>query len=360
MIHKVVLGLIFGDEGKGRTVDYLCGKSKNPLVVRFEGGQQAGHTAFYKGIKHEFANFGAGTLRGIPTYWMPTCTIDPIGIYNEFYVLQEKDVKPVLYIDPACPVTTPYDIQMNLWVEHENKHGSCGVGVGTTLQREENRYHLLYRDLFYPEIFKIKLEMIKRYYGHEVGKAMRNEDLREFMDCVAFIVDNKNIRTGKPDFNENEIETCIYEGAQGLLLDQNFGFFPHVTRGNTGLENIKHLLKNPVIYLVTRAYQTRHGNGPMTNVEFVHTIKNDPNEVNINNEKQGKFRKTLLDLNLLQYAIEAANLPKDKCILVVNLLNHIKDYELTLNNIKIICKDENAFIEQIKSYLKIENVVTFR
>lgn len=107
MANKAVIGLGFGDEGKGLFTDYLCSQSANPLVVRFSGGQQAGHTVVRDGIRHVFSNFCAGALQGAPSYFSKFCTIDPIGIVNELTVLLDKGVEPLLFIDTNCPVTTP-------------------------------------------------------------------------------------------------------------------------------------------------------------------------------------------------------------------------------------------------------------
>jgi adenylosuccinate synthase len=80
---KAVLGAGFGDEGKGLVTDWLCRSCAKPLVIRFCGGQQAGHTVAANGLRHVFSNFGAGTLRGVPTYFSRFCTIDPVGMINE-------------------------------------------------------------------------------------------------------------------------------------------------------------------------------------------------------------------------------------------------------------------------------------
>jgi adenylosuccinate synthase len=63
--------------------------------------------------KHVFSNFGSGTLQGVPTYWSPYCTIDPVGVINEYKILKDKGIEPKLYIDSRCPVTTPYDKRHN-------------------------------------------------------------------------------------------------------------------------------------------------------------------------------------------------------------------------------------------------------
>jgi len=86
----IVVGLGYGDEGKGLTTDFLCGQSKFPLVIRFNGGHQAGHTVVTKdGVRHVFSSFGAGTLRNAPTYWSRYCTFSPA------YLLYELESLPV-------------------------------------------------------------------------------------------------------------------------------------------------------------------------------------------------------------------------------------------------------------------------
>lgn len=352
MSHKAVIGLGFGDEGKGITTDYLCSLSSVPLVVRYSGGQQAGHTVVLDGKTHVFSNFGSGTLRGIPSYWSKHCTVDPIGIVNEWDKLISKNIIPELYIDYQCPVTTPYDAYNNQVLESKHNHGTCGVGVGATIHREENHYHLTFGDLFYPNILTIKMELIKKYYGSPKIK------LDRFYQCVYSIIHTSDVKCIQE--LPSQFENYIYEGSQGLLLDQNFGFFPHVTRSNTGSKNIIEFCPEPELFLVTRAYQTRHGNGPMTNEDIPHNIKADTNETNINNKYQGAFRRSLLDLDLLLYGMA-----KDAYIsatpwgknLVITCLDHVvNEYRFTYKGKLMYCHDENDFIQKIAIILGFSNV----
>ena len=158
-----VIGLGFGDEGKGITTDYLCTQFSYPLVIRFCGGHQAAHTVVVDGVSHVFSNFGSGTLRDVRTFWAKYCTVDPIGILNELDVLKEINIhEPELFIDPACPITTPYDKRFNKFREINNLHGSCGVGFGATIEREKNHYSLTFADLFYPKIFEILALLVRK------------------------------------------------------------------------------------------------------------------------------------------------------------------------------------------------------
>ncbi|MBF0469314.1 MAG: adenylosuccinate synthetase, partial [Desulfamplus sp.] len=265
MSHKVVIGAGFGDEGKGLFTDYLCRQASNPLVIRFSGGQQAGHTVVANGIRHVFSNFGAGTLQGVPSYFSKFCTVDPVGIVNELEALLAKGVKPQLRIDAKCPVTTPYDILYN---QKNHLHGTCGVGVGDTINREEHHYSLTFEDLFFPWIFETRLDLIKQFYNGHTDVV-----LDDFLECCDVIINSDLIKKsyGLPT---GKYSDYIYEGSQGLLLDQHYGFFPHVARSSTGTLNASILSGNNRldIYLITRAYQTRHGKGPMSNESLPHNI----------------------------------------------------------------------------------------
>ncbi len=97
MKNYAVIGLGFGDEGKGMFTDILCSRLYQPIVVRFSGGQQAGHTVYKdRKVSHVFSNFGSGSFRKVPTFWSRFCTMDPVGILNELSILKTKNVNPLL------------------------------------------------------------------------------------------------------------------------------------------------------------------------------------------------------------------------------------------------------------------------
>lgn len=353
--NTIVCGLGFGDEGKGLVVNSISHQSDYDLVVRYSGGQQAGHTVINNGRRHVFSNFGAGTFNNIPTYWSKHCTFDPVGMMNEYKILQSLGVNPILIIDPKCPVTTPYDILSNNNCQDTKKHGTCGVGVGKTKKREENFYSLLAEDLMYPSVLNIKLEMIQNYY-----EIKDNSVHYKFQRNIEKLLNNKDIQIlSLVTANTKN----IFEGSQGLLLDQHFGFFPHVTPSDLGTKNILNMVGGNGLHvaLVTRAFQTRHGNGPMTNTELPENryIKDNPNETNIYNNRQGGFRKSILDLDLLKYAIN-----KDEYIknyqnkeLYITCLDLVEKYGFTYNNMLHMFTDRDKFINAIKVVLDIETIV---
>lgn len=316
---NIVLGMGFGDEGKGLTTDYLCLQNPNSLVVRFNGGQQAGHTVVTeKGKRHVFSNYGSGTLQGNPSYMSQFCTIYPAGIAHEYTTLVALGFRPELYIDALAMVTTPYDIAWNRALELINRHGSCGLGFGSTIERNESPNRLYAQDLLYPMVLQEKLKTIYRYYLQKCKADGRQNLLIAFQEAVQEISEEEFLyfveRTVKiaKILPEHEVfsrfNSFVFEGAQGILLDMDYGFFPHVTRSNTTSKNALELIKRnglaePSIYYITRAYQTRHGNGPMTNEKLLLKLQGTENETNQSNPWQGHFRRSVLDLELLNFAL---------------------------------------------------------
>lgn len=348
-VHAVI-GLGFGDEGKGVTTNSLAQSLPNPLVVRFSGGQQAAHTVMLdKDTQHVFSNFGSGSFHGVPTYWSKYCTFDPIGVMNELDVLAEKGIKPILYIDKKSPVTTPYDKLHNQTSKEYLKAGTCGVGVGATFQREEDHYSLTVGDLLYPSVLKEKLNLIGEYY-----KSFTHTSA--FLECCDCILESDNLHI--VDEMPEGYDNIIFESSQGLLLDKDIGFFPHVTWSNVGSPNILEMGFNPKLYLVTRAFQTRHGNGPMTNTELELKVKDNPYETNIFNVYQKTFKRTILDLDLLKYGIE-----KDEFIrtspnkeLVITCMDLLEEYCYTVKGALVRHTTKKGFVQDIALYLGIDKV----
>lgn len=367
MSHAVI-GMGFGDEGKGLMTDFLASESsiklnpylaRNKMVVRYSGGQQAGHTVTIGDQRHVFSTFGSGTLRGVPTFWSHFCTVDPVEIVREMNILKDvSDEIPILFIDPNCPVTTPTDKVFQQGDKENLSNGTCGFGVGTTFQREEDFYHLLARDIWNPTVLKMKYEQINKSYYH--GTFSPKEEMEKFYEACETIRNSMTIKLRQ--FDSLEGHHLIFEGSQGLLLDQHIGFFPNVTRSNTGTRNILQMGYRPEITLVTRAYQTRHGNGPMTNLKLNddYYIAEDDRETNVNNDFQGEFRRSMLDLDLLYHGISTdpyiARLKSDEVNLCVTCLDHLDDdFCFTLEGEKYIYKTPERFVEEIGKVLGIQN-----
>ena len=306
----IVVGLGFGDEGKGMTVNSLCSDPNNEMVIRMSGGQQCGHTVVTDKIRHVFSSFGSGTLKGVPTYWSEYCTVDPMSVIKEGNKLIEQGITPKIIYNANAMITTPFDVVQNIMVDLNKGHGTVGVGFGATIQRNESHYRLNVRDLYFSKIRDEKLKNILKYYGYTTPL---NTKAQKFYDNFIEACD-KFIKMY--DFVENfaQLHTrdkkLIFEGGQGIMLDQDYGFFPNVTRSYTTSRNAMEFIINNLdssdveTYYVTRAYQTRHGIGYMTNADLpISYIKINPNETNVDTGYQGTFRKSVLDLDLLKYAL---------------------------------------------------------
>lgn len=296
MKTSIVVGLCYGDESKGATVSFLS--KPNDLVVRFNGCHQAGHTVVKDGYRHVFSSFGAGTLNGAHTYWSEYCPFYPKAFYNERQVLLRNGFDPIHYIHPLSPITTPFDIDHNQQTEDINKHGSVGVGFGATVGRHENTPFKLHAiDLTYRHILLHKLNLIADYYKSD----NREEKINDFL----WYVDRNFLRIKTLSEIKNNYEHIIFEGAQGIMLDMDHGFFPNVTRSNTTSKNAMQIIKDnelpaPHVYYVMRSYLTRHGNGFMPN-EDAELLFAD--ETNITHKYQGAFRQGFHSLDQLTYAI---------------------------------------------------------
>jgi len=298
---KVVIDAGFGDGGKGLVVDNLC-ESNNPLVVRFSGGQQCGHTVITpEGVKHTFSSYGSGSLRGCQTFCTEDTTMYLPALINEYNILSEK-CKPDMVIHPLAMLTTPYDVAYNRAKEEcLVKHGSCGLGVGATMKRcIETPYKTFVQDLVYPEMLLEKMNSVREYYKRLI---LDHEEFRYAFDChvgqlfPAFIESLKQWHR-KIHF---KIGLChdlprryvVFEGSQGIMLDMDHGVFPNVTYANTTSKNAwKYIRKwslSPEIFYVTRCYTTRHGEGWMPDERPIELI-NTEEEINVTNRWQGGFR----------------------------------------------------------------------
>ena len=329
-----VIGANYGDEGKGLMTDYFAARDPlKSLVVRFNGGAQAGHTveippedpAFAK--RHVFHHFGSGTFAGATTYLGPRFIVNPILFNREYQEI--KNTLPKVYVNSKSLVTTPYDMLINQWLEKSrglNRHGSCGVGIHETEFRDQFTT-LRVSDLYNDDLLHGIITFIRQKYipnrlnelnipeTPEIKKILNSSEFAgKFMDeCRDFKAQVELVGT---KYIFDKFETIIFEGAQGLLLDQDFGRFPYVTHSNTGLKNVVELIRESKIdpsldentlnvCYVTRWYMTRHGEGPFPNEygskPMYPTMIDRTNETN---EWQGELRYGFLDLNDLHARIE--------------------------------------------------------
>lgn len=313
MSTYAVIGTQFGDEGKGITVDFLTRSLLNSIVVRYSGGQQAGHNVSIDGLSHIHANYASGALGGCPSFFSEHTTFYLNTLANEKEILESKGGNTKLYVHPLAKVTTPYDVAYNRALEKKNNHGSCGLGIAATHKRHEAGYKLCAIDLFHPILFNKKLNEISRYYNTKVADEGLDQDMYfEYIAKYATIF--RLLAQDYKDYIDISVyevlrnyENVVFECSQGIMLDMDHGIFPHVTWGSTTSKNAIDICKKarldmPHIHYVTRCYSTRHGNGWMPNEGSVELI-NAPELTNTTNEWQKEFRTGEVDYELLQYAL---------------------------------------------------------
>lgn len=302
MKHSIVLGLAFGDEGKGATTQWLCRQAlkygRKPIVVRFNGGAQAAHTVNLNGEEHICSTFGSGVLLGVPTFLDRDFYFDPIAAYNEYKTLETKS--PTLLIHPDCRVVTPYDIMAGINNPKVVRDGTCGKGIFQTFNRYNNAsFQSILPKKDQADFLRMFLYQVRSHY--QVEKDYELEDL-----FVQSMQELPVTVTTEPSLSDDT--EIIYEGAQGLLLDMDFGFYPHVTPSHTGLDNlVDDALSESDVYLVTRTYTTRHGNGyePRQPLSWDLSAKH---ETNVKNEYQGVFKTGALDFDLIYKVIDRHHL----------------------------------------------------
>ena len=324
---KVVIGSGFGDEAKGVMTDYFSSTAENGIVVRFNGSAQAGHTVTTpEGKRHVFSHVGAGSFNYLPTFLSSYFVVNPMLFNKEIKELKEINLVPKVYVDENCYVTTPYDIMLNQIAEivrGSKKHGSCGVGFNETIERClcGEQFKLTIADLNNERLMRDKICCIRDNYVKFRLKQLgidkipeRYENLLAIDEIIeSYIYDVENMLDLVVVTNSNilnQFETIVFEGAQGLLLDQNHKYFPHVTRSNTGMRNVAEIIskagfqdQNIEIVYVTRAYMTRHGAGPFPTELESKPYENIVDLTNVPNSFQDTLRFGLLDLDNLAAAI---------------------------------------------------------
>ncbi|MEW2352916.1 adenylosuccinate synthetase [Spirillospora sp. NPDC029432] len=322
MAHVIVADLGYGDAGKGTVVDRLCARGPEPVaaVVRFNGGAQAAHNVVAEdGRHHTFAQFGSGTFTpGVATHLSRFMLVDPLALAGEAAHLRSLgagDAIERLTVDRAAPLTTPYHRAANRARETARgaaRHGSCGMGIGETAAYALAHPDTAPRagDCLSPARLRRRLAAVHDWYRDEFpgGEAVPPVD-----DCAdAFTAFAERVHVVGEEHLHRLLRAgnVVFEGAQGVLLDEWRGFHPYTTWSTTTFANAETLLaeagQGPAYRLgVLRAYATRHGPGPFVTEDPALTA-DLPDAHNGTGRWQGAFRVGHLDAVALRYALEVA------------------------------------------------------
>ena len=324
----LVIGLGYGDEGKGGIIDYLTRKHEASLIVRFGGGAQAAHNVVLAdGRHHTFAQMGSGTFAGARTHLSKHMLVNPVFLRDETRHLRDLGIDnpySLLTVHKEALITNPFQVAANRLREmHRSggRHGSCGMGIGETVADFVALGDgLRAGDLTDPDIIQDKLKISQEFKRMQIRPLLEGlpwtEDLdrewdilnRSFGLLVDFYLDfAKRVTLVGDEFLEGALrsdKTIIFEGAQGVLLDQSFGWFPYVTRSTTTYANAIDLLKgHPATRLgLLRTYSTRHGAGPFVTED---ASLGHYEAHNGWGQWQEKFRQGHFDFVAVDYALRA-------------------------------------------------------
>lgn len=320
-VAHAVIGANFGDEGKGLATDALAAdlmsRGLDPVVVRSNGGAQAGHTVETQGRRHVFHHVGAGAFTGARTHLSRFFVAHPALLLRELQELRPLlPAAPEITIDPAAQVTTPWDVLLNQAAEAARgaaRHGSCGVGFGETLERVARGHPLTVADLAAPDLadrlvairdgwVRSRLEALG--LADHPAVAAHRDALWSDAAMAGFVQEARIFAALLPARFDVELgaETVLFEGAQGLMLDMDLGVMPHLTRSNTGLRNMISIARGAGIgeirpLYMTRAYMTRHGAGPLLHEAGALPWAEVTDPTNRPNDWQGSLRLAPLDLD---------------------------------------------------------------
>ncbi|TFG09742.1 adenylosuccinate synthase [Candidatus Thorarchaeota archaeon] len=315
MSSLVVLGLQWGDEGKGKVVDYL---SKDfDIVVRFQGGNNAGHTVKIGDDTHKFRLLPSGAIRGKRVVIGNGVVLDPQTLTDEIVELRKADIKIDLLISNRAHVITPYHIKIDELQELEKgdtKIGTTRRGIGPTYSNKIDRIGLRVADFLgdsletVDQFQEIILAKIQRLF--EIGNMDAiNDDFERYISLVRSL---KPFVGDTGEYLRDSVQRgdrILYEGAQGTLLDIDHGSYPFVTSSNCSIGGVSTGTGVPPSQIgevlgVVKAYTTRVGAGPFpTEIEdsIESTIRTRGKEFGT---VTGRPRRCgWLDLVALRYAV---------------------------------------------------------
>jgi len=357
----VLLGLQYGDEGKGKIVDLITNSTllePYQIVARFAGGNNAGHTITFNGQKHVLHLIPSGIFGDCMNVIGNGCVIDPISLIQEIEKLEalDIDVKSKLLISNKAHIVLPQHKNLDKKLEEakgENKIGSTLKGIGPTYTSKVSREGFRLGDYSIEKMVEIRNNYLASYaievsvltskLSHtdpelntnllEQGQIIIQHFIDSFIKLRSYqIIDteiylNKAIKEGKP---------ILAEGAQGSLLDVDFGTYPFVTSSNTCIGGVMTGLGIPPqsirdVIGITKAYCTRVGSGPF--------LTEQDNEIGLKIRQIGnEFGSTTgrerrcgwLNLKELEYACMINGVTK-LCLMKIDVLSHFDEIKVCID-----------------------------
>lgn len=365
-----VVGVDWGDSGKGRLVDELS--SHADIVARYNGGSNTGHT-----VKNDLGEFALHIMPSGIFNKNAQCLIGRnVAVDLESLVVEMKALKNAgvsyknLIIDEQCSLTMPWHKKLDLLRDTERetrgtKIGTTGRGVGPTYADRVQRNGLLVKDLFSPEFREILQSEIDFYNKHFNLELDSNKIFENYSSLATLI--KKYVGKTCPILNQAQSEgkNILFEGAQGIFLDIDFGTYPFVTSSNPGVVGIWrcfdfHPKNIDQVIGITKAYMTRVGEGPMPTLvgEKVADIIIDKGKEK--GTTTGRIRRPgWLDLVLIREAVEVNGITA-LAITKLDILSHLEKikvcvgYNINGRRVKYLAHDADYLLEVEPLYKEFE------
>ncbi len=275
MSSLVIVGAQWGDEGKGKVTDYLTDKAD--VVVRYQGGNNAGHTVISKGVTYKLHLVPSGVVQNKPSVIGSGLALDPLSLIEEVETLKKQGLAcENLLIDKRTHLILPYHVRLDELREASAERTEIGTtkrGIGPCYEDKTKRCGIRVCDLMRPDIFAAKLKQnltnvnmeLTKIYGADPfsfediyeSYLQAAEIIRPYVEDTSVIVQ---------DYIRNK-KKVLFEGAQGTLLDLNYGTYPFVTSSHPTTAGVcvgagvPPTAINEIIG-IAKAYTTRVGKGP--------------------------------------------------------------------------------------------------
>ena len=276
MANVVVVGTQWGDEGKGKVVDWLS--SRADVVVRFQGGHNAGHTLVIDGMTYKLSLLPSGTVRGITSIIGNGVVIDPWALFEEIERVKSQGVEispKVLKIAENACLILPLHKKLDLVREESagsSKIGTTGRGIGPAYEDKVARRAIRVSDLKDDDILSSKVDRLMSHHnallrGLDKDQLDKDEIISSLLDLKPKIIPFIGNTWQELYLRRKRGERILFEGAQGVMLDLDHGTYPFVTSSNTVAAQAavgSGLGANALDYVlgITKAYTTRVGKGP--------------------------------------------------------------------------------------------------
>ena len=340
MKNTAIIGLQWGDEGKGKIVDFLS--DNFDAVVRFQGGHNAGHTIKVGDKTFKLSLLPSGVIRGKFSVIGSGVVVDPVALFSEIEKIENAGIKitpeNLAIADNCCLILSVHrELDQLLELQKgDNKIGTTGRGIGPAYEDKVGRRALRICDLRDQEVLESRIENLLFYHNllrQSLGakKIELNDILQELKP-----IQNKILNFTKSSYeiaeNLKKTKAVMFEGAQGALLDVTFGTYPFVTSSNTiagqiALGSCLGIAEIHKTIGILKAYTTRVGSGPFPTElhdeigEFIRIEGNEVGTVTGRNRRCGWFDAVLVKQVINLSSIKEVALTK---IDVLDKLDKIK------------------------------------